>query len=155
MQVSTCCVRSWSGCWTSARAPVIFHQCAAQWKIAASCVFNILMRGSLPATECEAVIVSLTAVATHCLCWVLCEQRNTWGEETSSLLTLWHGSSVEVLLLFGSQFLIFRLDCPLLHFTTGLCSWELFSVAWRNRVLSRPVVWMMLLLRGTGTDVHS
>lgn len=71
VQVSTCCARSWSDCWTSARAPVIFHH----WKIAASCIFNILMQESLPATKCEAVVESLTAVATHCLCWV--ESRGT------------------------------------------------------------------------------
>lgn len=70
VQVSTCCARSWSGCWTSACAPDIFHH----WKIAASCIFNILMQGSLPATKCEAVAASLTAVAIHCLCWV-----ESWG----------------------------------------------------------------------------
>lgn len=154
MQVSTCCVRSWSGCWTSARAPVIFHQCAAQWKIAASCIFNILMWGSLPATECEAVIVSLTAVATLPLLSALWAAKHVRGRNLFPTYTLAWVKCWGFIAVWASV-PDFRLDCPLLHFTTGLCSWELFSVGWRNRVLNRPVVWMMLLLGGTGTDVHS
>lgn len=137
VQVSTCCVKSWSGNWTSTSASVIFNQCAIQWKIATSCILIFLCKGAfslLSAKAEQVVIVPLTTVATNHLTMCVVNGRIAWGGKTLLLrfLPFNRVNSGLFLCSLDLSVLIFLFDCLVLNFTTGFCSLELFSVEWKR-----------------------